>query len=195
MKKIIVMVALVTLTATSAFAAISGSAHDLSSAGTGLTEICAFCHTPHNGGTQAPLWNRGDGPAVVTEYNSSTMNATSGSASSDASLCLSCHDATAFAGTDLTNVPNGSSYTPTGLSMGTNSSLSTDLSNDHPVGFAYADSSADLGINASPIGTNVTLFTGAVWCSSCHDVHDNTNAPFLVESNANSGLCLSCHNK
>ncbi len=201
MKKIIVLAALVTLVATSAFGAISGTAHDLSGKGTGTTEICAFCHTPHSGTTQAPLWNRGAGPGVVTEYNSSTMNATSGSASSDASLCLSCHDSTAYAGTVLTNVPNGSTYVPGSLAMtSVNAIIGTNLSNDHPVGFAYADSTADAGIRGTIVGSNVQLFslTAAktdVWCSSCHDVHDNTVAPFLVQSNANSALCLACHNK
>ena len=194
MKKIIVLVALVTLTATSAFAAISGSAHDLSGAGTGVDEVCAFCHTPHNGGTQAPLWNRGAGTTVTLEYNSSTMNASSGSGTSDAPLCLSCHDAGSLTSLQMTNIPNGDTYNPASLTLATNASLGTDLSNDHPVGFSYADSTGDADILAAPIN-GVALFDGDVWCSSCHDVHDNSNAPFLVMSNSNSDLCLSCHNK
>jgi predicted CXXCH cytochrome family protein len=34
-----------------------------------------------------------------------------------------------------------------------------------------------------------------VWCSSCHDVHDNANQPFLVMANTGSALCLGCHDK
>ena len=196
MKKIIVLVALVTLAATSAFgASISGTAHDLSQKGTGTDEICAFCHTPHNGGTQAPLWNRGAGTSVTVEYNSSTMNVTSGSGSSDAPLCLSCHDSATLTTLQLTNVPNGDTFNPAGLSVTGNADLGTDLGNDHPVGFAYADSVADAGINNTIIGSAVTTFNGDVWCSSCHDVHDNSIPPFLVQDNANSGLCLACHNK
>jgi len=196
MKKIIVLVALVTLAATSAFGAISNTAHDLSGEATGVDEICAFCHTPHNGGTQAPLWNRGAGTAVTAEYNSSTMNAVSGSGTtSDAPLCLSCHDSATLTSLQLTNVPNGDTFDPSGLTLAGNANLGTDLSNDHPVGFAYADSTADAGINNTIIGSAVTTFDGNVWCSSCHDVHDNTIAPFLVQTNANSGLCLACHNK
>jgi predicted CXXCH cytochrome family protein len=199
MKKIIVLVALVTLAATSAFGAgITGTAHDLSGAGTGTDEICAFCHTPHNGGTEAPLWNRGAGTTVTIEYTSSTMDAVSGSGgTSDAPLCLSCHDSASLTSVIITNIPNSKTYVPTGLTMSTVADLGTDLGNDHPVGFAYADASADSDILGAPIN-GVALFGATatdVWCSSCHDVHDNTNAPFLVMSNTSSTLCLSCHNK
>ena len=194
MKKIIVLVALVTLTATSAFAVISGTSHDLSASGSGVDEICAYCHTPHNGGTEAPLWNRGAGTAVATHYNSTTMNALGGTASSDAPLCLSCHDSGSLSSVIITNQPNGKTYDPSGLTLAANANLGTDLSNDHPVGFAYADATADADIETAPLN-GVALFNGDVWCSSCHDVHDNTNAPFLVMSNTNSVLCLSCHAK
>ena len=39
------------------------------------------------------------------------------------------------------------------------------------------------------------LFSNQVECASCHDVHDNTLGMFLRISNANSDLCLTCHNK
>ena len=35
----------------------------------------------------------------------------------------------------------------------------------------------------------------AVQCATCHNVHDNTNVPFLRVNNAASGLCLTCHIK
>ncbi len=34
-----------------------------------------------------------------------------------------------------------------------------------------------------------------VECGSCHDPHSTTNTPFLRVSNANSGVCLACHDK
>jgi predicted CXXCH cytochrome family protein len=34
-----------------------------------------------------------------------------------------------------------------------------------------------------------------MWCSSCHDVHNNANAPFLNVANDGSALCLTCHVK
>jgi len=32
-----------------------------------------------------------------------------------------------------------------------------------------------------------------VQCGSCHNVHNNTNTPFLRISNVNSALCTTCH--
>jgi len=34
-----------------------------------------------------------------------------------------------------------------------------------------------------------------VECASCHDPHNTTNGTFLRWTNANSALCLACHNK
>ena len=75
--------------------------------------------------------------------------------------------------------------------------LGTDLTNDHPVNFTFGAAliAADGELQAP---TNAILFgVGAdqVECASCHNVHDNTNSPFLVTSNAASALCLDCHTK
>ncbi len=69
-----------------------------------VSEICVFCHTPHGGLTQGPLWNR-NLPAATgtfTHYSSSTLTIhnvggyTSGRAVGDESrLCMSCHDGSA----------------------------------------------------------------------------------------------------
>jgi predicted CXXCH cytochrome family protein len=37
--------------------------------------------------------------------------------------------------------------------------------------------------------------TNTLECGSCHNVHDNTAAPFLRKSNAASALCKTCHIK
>jgi len=40
------------------------------------------------------------------------------------------------------------------------------------------------------------LLANQVQCASCHDVHNAANLNFLlVKDNANSALCLTCHNK
>ncbi|MBN4058944.1 cytochrome c3 family protein [bacterium AH-315-J04] len=37
---------------------------------------------------------------------------------------------------------------------------------------------------------------GRVECTSCHDPHNQSGAPYmLVKSNARSALCLTCHKK
>ena len=54
-----------------------------------------------------------------------------------------------------------------------------------------ADTTAALG---GTIASEM-LFGGLVECASCHDPHDNSNAPFLVMANTASALCLTCHDK
>ena len=194
MKKIVVF-AVMMLVAGSAFAAITGTPHDLSAAATETDEICVYCHTPHGAGAAgfAPLWNRTTINAA-TVYNSATLDAAVSLASvntSDAPLCLSCHDGASL-GSALNNPPAGG--TPTGLTEITGgANIGTDLSNDHPIGFNYGDAAtADAEINGS---ITLPIFDGDMWCSSCHDVHDNSNTPFLQLANGGSALCLTCHIK
>ena len=78
-----------------------------------------------------------------------------------------------------------------------------DLANDHPIGFAYntaiAVSDGDLALPDSSKSVDaaqiVRLFDGRLECSSCHNPHDNSIGDFLVMSNDNSALCLTCHDK
>jgi predicted CXXCH cytochrome family protein len=111
------------------------------------------------------------------------------------SLCLSCHDGTVALGS-LVNDPGDLTDTTSNIGTGI-TNLGTDLTNDHPVNFTFGAAliAADGELQAP---TNAVLFgTGAdqLQCASCHDVHDATNVPFLVTSNAASALCLDCHIK
>lgn len=198
MKKILVLLAVMVLVSSSAFAAITGSAHDLSSNNTtGSDEVCVFCHTPHGGGTDAPLWNR-TSVAPTAVYTSGSFNATASTTAGDAKLCLSCHSGTAVSSA-LVNPSNAAGANPgSGLTIGASTDIGTDLANDHPVGFDYSASDADdAEVKAiDDAGVAALLFPGGeMWCSSCHDVHDNTDVPFLVMSNSGSALCLTCHIK
>jgi predicted CXXCH cytochrome family protein len=80
-----------------------------------------------------------------------------------------------------------------------NSNLGTDLSDDHPISFAYTPTlAATRGELANPAALTgkVKLDAGGqLQCSSCHDAHDNSNGKFLVMSNQGSALCLTCHMK
>lgn len=79
----------------------------------------------------------------------------------------------------------------------------TELTNDHPIGFSYPDAQTEktaTNLHAT-IDARIKLFgpTQKVECSTCHNPHADSNdatlVPFLVMSNANSALCLACHNK
>lgn len=207
-RKLVVLFTALLLFTGGAFAqsTIVGSAHDLSSSNTTAnyysdeSEVCIFCHTPHNATkTQVPLWNRSDPTTVYTTYYTGTIDAyTSSGTTIDGSslLCLSCHDGTV----SLNSIANGGTPTMTGgdyLTSNIGGGDGTALADDHPVSFTYATAqAADAGLK----DVDYHLEDGKVQCSSCHDVHaPGTTAagdyPFLRESNNGSALCLECHDK
>lgn len=220
MKKVLVLAALATLVATSSFAVIGNSKHDMTKAiadggagFTGTTETCVFCHTPHAANTAvtiAPLWNRTNTNATGTIYQGLAINNTGASLASinqtDAPLCLSCHDGNI--GTALQNAPNGVTIAAGAYTMATAATITdgsgADLSNDHPIGMNMVDGVDGEIKTIAAIETNLGAPVGGVfygasktmWCSSCHDVHGKAGAEtFLRISNGASALCLACHTK
>ncbi len=210
MKKLFSLVIVFLLVAGVAGAAtIVGTKHDMT-AGAGTykgannasNQVCIYCHTPHNGlSTLVPLWNHTTtATATFTLYTSPTLNATVTQPAGASKACLSCHDGSvnvdAFGGNaGATKIPSGNA-----------NFLGTDLSNDHPVSFAYTSALVTADAAGGPAGlvvpasaslvvAGIPLFATNLECASCHDVHDNTNAPFLRASNAASALCLKCHIK
>ncbi len=217
MKKLLFLVTMLLLAAAPAMAAIATTAHDLSGDNAGTNdEICVYCHTPHGADitvTLAPLWNRSTTTVAATLYQGVAIDATMTQASinqTDAPLCLSCHDGTVAE--TLKNEPNNNGPTDlSGYSWGSGpANLTTNMNNDHPIGFDFtavaggdAGTGPDAEIHDKPTVEAVGGMSGALsygggddmWCSSCHDVHDNSNPPFLRMSNASSALCTTCHIK
>ena len=207
MKKLLLLLTLLAVTSTQLlFGQLAGSAHDFSTVGWNTTgEVCVVCHTPHNADatiTNAPLWNHESTVATFALYSSATMDATVGQPDASSKLCLSCHDGTValdnFGGTTT-----GTNFISGGANVG------TDLSDDHPISFTYDASLATAdgglhdptttasGIPGSPGTIAQDMLIGdQVQCSSCHDVHNESNiAMLLKKSNAGSALCLTCHDK
>lgn len=64
---------------------------------------------------------------------------------------------------------------------------------------AYFDGGQGVAANSKRDKNDIQLYSRDseffVECGSCHDPHNTTNATFLRRSNANSGVCLTCHNK
>ena len=177
--------------------------HNLSVTGPGTvkatteSQICIFCHTPHNSTPQQPLWNRNNPGNVYSLYASSTLNALPGQPDGSSILCLSCHDGTVALG----NIVSGPAITfggsVTTMPAGT-TNLSTDLSNDHPVSFTYNSILATTdGQLKNPVAITppVHLENNKMQCTSCHDPHNNTNSKFLVTTSQSSSLCMSCHQR
>ncbi len=177
-------------------------------------EICVYCHTPHGGQVDAPLWNRNYGAGPYQMYTSATMEMVrDGQPTGISTACLSCHDGTI--GLDvIINAPNafidgGGSVPPTTAGVNTmpagNTNLGIDLRNDHPISVVY-DEAVDPAFNPKATvfaaGNPLRLFTDPtspgdkVQCATCHNPHDNTTAkPFLRMTNAGSALCKTCHIK
>lgn len=210
MRKILIIMLVLLLSSSTAFAALVGSSHDLATVAENgsNTEVCVYCHTPHGADTsvtRAPLWNRSTNNATGSVYVGLDLQATMTLTSvnqTDAPLCLSCHDGTIDE--TLQNEPNAFTTDVTGYTFSsTAANLGTDMSNDHPVGFDYdAVATADSEIrDAATVEANAGM-AGAVsydggstmWCSSCHDVHDDS-VDFLRVANTNSQLCTYCHIK
>ncbi len=195
MKKVLILVvvaAVFSLMAGVALAAISGTPHDLRT-GTAL-EMCAFCHTPHQGsGTEVPLWNRSQAATVYDLYDntvSATFDMTSnGTLRAPSTLCMVCHNGVA---STLVNYPGPGSTADTnydsdgtdigGGTLDTWTNLGIDLRNEHPVSFDYdpaLDNATDN--NGFPTAVNGRIagkypLYGATkdWfeCATCHAVHN-----------------------
>lgn len=181
------------------------SKHNLSASGPGTikatteTQVCIFCHTPHNSSTQAPLWNRYDSGALYTPYDSPTTHATIGQPTGASKLCLSCHDGTMALGM-VRSQPTPISFAgalstlPTG-----DANLGTDLSDDHPISFSYDASLASANgelRDPATLPPDVPLdANGLLQCTTCHDPHDDQFGNFLVMNNSASALCVTCHDK
>jgi predicted CXXCH cytochrome family protein len=185
---------------------VASSKHNLSASGSGTvkaaseTQICLFCHTPHNASPAAALWSRRSSTAVYIPYTSTTARGGMGQPNGSSMLCLSCHDGTIALGelintTTPITMAGGVTTMPAGAGR-----LGTDLGDDHPVSFAYTAALATQRknelVNPAALTGRVKLDSlGRMQCTSCHDAHDNSNGKFLVQSNVASGLCTACHAK
>ena len=223
MKKALLALIVCALIAPAAMGQIAGTAHDLSTF-TATTEVCVFCHTPHDAITnlpratnEFPLWNHELSVTPTFQvYDSVTMEQHPPAAGYDdfaggdnfsTALCMSCHDGT-VAVNDLRNGPGPGNVDPaltgpspgggvngvTGLIDNGAALIGADLRNDHPVNIDYATSFATDGELVAAAG-GLDLYNGRMQCATCHDPHDDTNGMFLVMSNAASALCTTCHNK
>ena len=193
---------------------ITGTPHDLSTKGWGTTELCKFCHTPHQAQNVvgAPLWNHRTTTANYSLYSSATFKGSSTQPGPTSKLCLSCHDGTVAINQSLSGTISGG--TPDYIDDG--AKISNDLHVTHPISFDYTDALATtdgglekpstytigdpktgLTVTTAPVpaawdGTSLTgktikeaLLEGdRMQCSSCHDVHK------LVGSAPSSGIMV-----
>jgi predicted CXXCH cytochrome family protein len=179
--------------------------HDMSVTGPGPTKassergLCVFCHTPHGGGKEAPLWNRPNSGATYVPYDSTTTKAVVGQPTGASKLCLSCHDGTVALGMVRSrSTPIRFIGQVVTMPQDRSATLRTDLADDHPISFVY---DKDLHKAANGRLRDPADLTRAVrldnnkmvQCTSCHDAHDDQYGMFLVMKNDKSALCTTCH--
>lgn len=193
---------------------VAGGPHDLSNGSalrnTNATidgQTCVFCHAPHGGANNIPLWNRNaPSGAAYQLYSSSTTTVTTTAGTIAASVsgaCLSCHDGTI--GVDVLANVNGLAFGPavsftkqgtakaTFASAGSGANnvmngglpfLGTDLRNDHPVSIIYETARASKPSEfVTQVLSGVKLTVGS---SNPLPLYGSTTANATVE-------CASCH--
>ncbi len=187
------------LWASHAGARVAGTPHDFSAGAAagggapGAQDTCSFCHTPHRAGGKRGLWDRERRPVVYKLYESSTLRSTPTQPTGSSRLCLSCHDGT--------TAPAIGGAAPAGAAKGparpAGGSLGTDLSDDHPVSFAYDTALATRhGELADPASLPRDLrLDGArqLQCTTCHDPHERRFPGFLRVDARGGALCVACH--
>jgi len=195
-------------------AVVAGGPHDLSNGSALRTnnatingQTCIFCHTPHGGKNNIPLWNRNAPTGASYQlYTSSTTDSTTTAgqvAASGSGACLSCHDGTIAV--DVLADVNGLAFGPAvaftkqGTAKATFSAgaggsnnvmsgglpfLGTDLRNDHPVSIVYETARA-----ATPAEFVSQVMAGAKISVGSQAL------PLFGTSAANATVeCASCHN-
>ena len=194
MKKVIVLLAVLSIMGGWAMAAITDShSEDFG---------CGACHSAHGSvdpctTTTVPLWGLTVTTELLKAYGDGTTirGVTPGAPSNESALCMSCHDgATNTSGTGAiigtTDANDGYVNTLTG----------------HPISFTYSDSN-DTNFENDPVdggsGSIAILYDGRVECSSCHDIHGGTNPnnsqPYALRGglatndDAEDHICKSCH--
>jgi nitrate/TMAO reductase-like tetraheme cytochrome c subunit len=213
MKKFVLVVGML-LFATSLWAAnnVAATRHNLSSTSTvptnwyGATnedEVCIFCHTPHGGTLNTPLWNRALPLGTsFTHYTSATLSTAlqttqARAVNTESLLCMSCHDGTVAMNSIINssgsapdnNMPIltmfggigaviGDKYDDNGVALRERGHLE----DDHPISFSYDEVLNETGYtlklhtvaSARTAGARFFGTDNRVECSSCHNPHADT---------------------
>ena len=197
---------------------VASTLHNLSSSGPGEvrsvteTEICKFCHIPHNAIERAPLWGHALSNAV---YATPKMRRNEGvqvpapQPDGSSRLCLSCHDGTVALG-DIGGQSRAISMANTQrLRPGHTGYLGTDLSGSHPISFVVSDadhggldSDTDMGLKSlGAVGADGDVKldrSGKMQCTTCHDPHSDRyyqkdRVPRFWVKPTVEEVCLTCH--
>lgn len=183
---------------------IKYSVHNMGTTGPGTfksdieTEICKFCHIPHNSAPgKSFLWNRLNSTATFALYTASpTLNFSKNIQISEMSrMCMTCHDGgtaiNVLYGSTVSMDTNGNQLGdtwdgPGGMILGEwgpnigegaggppNPAPGSNLTNDHPISFLYSESAAGDNTIRPVASIDLPLWKGKMECVTCHDPHVN----------------------
>lgn len=196
---------------------VAATVHNLSVSGPGEirslteTEVCKFCHIPHNPVVTEPLWGHRLSTQQYAMPRSPSVGPRvqlGGQPDGSSRLCLSCHDGTVALG-DVAGQAGPIPMVGTQrLSPGRPGFLGTDLSGSHPISFVVPDgeppdaTDRDMGIRplaAIHADPDVKLDAqGKMQCTTCHDAHaDRYHQPgdvprFWIKPTV-AEVCITCH--
>ena len=216
MKKVLTLLAAagIMTAATAAFGAtIVGSKHDLSSTGlsgykgtaANTSQICVYCHAPHNALLSLPLWNRsnpvGSGFTLYSGVGMQSRQFATGFTSDSTSLfCMSCHDGV----TSMNAVHNkgalinagtaGAPARPLTTSAGgvlSGSAAFTDLTKTHPINFPVP--TVNNAQNDLWVGGNIPSMGGGAATTTATFPLFKVAAGSAARNTNRSLECGSCH--
>jgi hypothetical protein len=215
---LLAVLALTTPMTPPSMADITNTRHNLSVSGPGEiksqteTEVCKFCHIPHNAVVPQPLW--GHALSEVSRYAVPQMRrgrsvAPAPQPDGSSRLCLSCHDGTVALGRIVSESRPLPMAGAQRLAHGRRGYLGTDLSGSHPISFVMPDGDAsdpegrqDMGLKPLDLvradGQVRLDGQGKMQCTTCHDPHaDRYYEPgrvprFWVKPTV-AEVCLTCH--
>jgi predicted CXXCH cytochrome family protein len=142
-----------------------------------------------------PAWSQSLPSLRYRTYASPSLQASVGQPTGASKVCLSCHDGTIGLGA----LPGSGAEQLPAYPASERSNLTSDLSDDHPISFAY-----DLALVGedpelvSPMALPTQIWLdpdGQMQCTSCHEAHSSTYPKFLVMDTMFSELCTACHAK
>jgi len=197
---------------------VVSTVHNLSASGPGAirsmseTEVCKFCHIPHNAVVAAPLWGHALSKA---QYETPRLRRGRPGESpvpqpdGSSRLCLSCHDGTVALG-DVAGEPRPIPMSGhERLGPGDRGFLGTDLSGSHPVSFVVTESvlageegEVDIGLRSlAELRTDPDVKLdgeGKMQCTSCHDPHSDRyyvagKVPHFWVKPTVDEVCTTCH--
>lgn len=200
-------------------AGVAATLHNLSVSGPGdiksqtETEVCKFCHIPHNAVVPEPLW--GHALSEVEQYEVPQIRRggdTVGPApqpNGSSRLCLSCHDGTIALGKIAGEKRPLPMMGDKRLTPGRKGYIGTDLSGSHPISFEVPDGDQkrfdtrhDMGLKARSAIDSVREVRldneGKMQCTTCHDAHSDRyykpgKVPRFWVKPTVAEVCLTCH--